>query len=540
MDDPQQAQRTARLSLVEGVVTIDRTDNTGSTAATLNMPVAEGQRVSTGQDGQAELEFEDGSVLRLTPYTSVSLDSLATNSSGNFATHVTLLGGLLYAELRASSRYTYTIDAAGDLISPVDNSTIRINLDKAPAAVSVLTGYIHVERDGSPQSGTDVRSGNTITSQAGPGQYDIAQQIAADSWDNWNDDLDKQDAGEAALSTSTRDGYAGDQGYGWSDLDANGTWYDVPNQGPVWQPNAALDASFDPYGYGSWTWTPGYGYVWASGYPWGWVPFRCGSWSYWSGFGWGWYPTAGCGVPGWGFHHGGVYVINIVHPPFGYHPIPLPGHSPYGGVHPILPVRPGRPPHVPIHPIQEPRMIAGDIVAPRAPTGSFVTRGGPPSDAALHRDYPVDHTTHQPVMGEFSSHERQNRPDYTPGAPGVPRAPRVPGDPSGNSHAPSGFILYSSPYNSTYPPRSAQEGQPSYQSHPAQQGQQPSYQSHPAQPGQEPSYQSHPVEPPQIYHSSPQSRPSYNPPSHPSGPPPSHSAPPPSHPTPPSSSSTHH
>ena len=49
-----------------------------------------------------------------------------------------------------------------------------------------------------------------------------------------------------------------------------------PGKGQVWQPTLALDADFDPYGYGSWVAYPGAGYVWASGYSWGWTPFRCG------------------------------------------------------------------------------------------------------------------------------------------------------------------------------------------------------------------------------------------------------------------------
>ena len=71
-----------------------------------------------------------------------------------------------------------------------------------------------------------------------------------------------------------------------ADLDANGSWYNVPGQGQVWQPTIAEDTDFDPYGYGSWVAYPSVGYVWASGYPWGWTPFHCGHWSYWNGFGW--------------------------------------------------------------------------------------------------------------------------------------------------------------------------------------------------------------------------------------------------------------
>jgi hypothetical protein len=398
--------RAARLSYLEGNVTVDRANNTGSDKAQLNMPIAEGQRISTGDSGQAEVEFEDGSVVRLTPYSSLSLDSLSADADGNFQTQMTVVRGLVYAELRSAPKYTYRLIAGGDVISPVENTTLRVNMDEPPAVISVLSGTAHVE-SGDSQTGyrTDVRAGESLKEDASSsGRYFLTQQIAQDSWDAWNEQRDQQAADEAANRTSARDTYAGQQGYGWSDLDANGTWYDIPSQGPVWQPTIALDASFDPYGYGSWVWYPSLGYVWASGYSWGWTPFRCGSWSYWNGFGWGWSPGAVCGACGWGFGHGGVYVINVVQPPRGYHFHPLPGHGPTG-LHPIVVVRPGRGPAAPVHPPQQGlRTIAGQTVFPLRPVGHpYTPRGGSAVGSALRRDFPVDRGTHQPVIGTTNS-----------------------------------------------------------------------------------------------------------------------------------------
>ena len=104
----------------------------------------------------------------------------------------------------------------------------------------------------------------------------------------------------------------------WTPTEAGTTF---PGKARCGSPPLREDADFDPYGYGSWVAYPGAGYVWASGYTWGWTPFRCGSWSYWNGFGWGWSPGAGCGRAGWGFGRGfgGVFAVNIVRPPQNYH-----------------------------------------------------------------------------------------------------------------------------------------------------------------------------------------------------------------------------
>jgi len=282
-------QRAARLSYLQGSVTVEHMDNTGNDPAVINMPLAAGVRVSTGEDGQAEVEFEDGSLVRLTPNSALSLSVLSADNRGNFQTQLAVVHGLVYAELRADAKFAYSIDANGDAISPVTNTTIRIDLDEPPAVISVLDGTAHVGSQSGDQA--DVQSGETLTRDSTDGsRYLVTQEIAQDSWDSWNEDRDQAAEDEAANQTEARDDYAGSQGYGWSDLDANGTWYNVPGQGMVWQPNVAADAGFDPYGYGSWVYYPGTGYVWASGYNWGWTPFRCGNWSYWDGFGWGWLP----------------------------------------------------------------------------------------------------------------------------------------------------------------------------------------------------------------------------------------------------------
>ena len=446
-------QRAARLSYLRGSVSVDHMDNSGNEPAQVNMPLVQGLLLTTGDDGQAEIEFEDGSLVRMTPNSSLSLDNLSVDGSGNFQTQIGLMRGLIYAELRAASKYTYRLYAGGDAVSPVENATVRIDLDETPAKIAVLAGRAHVERASAEENGgyrTDVRAGETLAADVTDfNRYFLTPQIVPDSWDDWNEERDQAAADQAANRTEARDNFAGDQGYGWSDLDANGSWYDVPGQGTVWQPAVAADPGFDPYGFGNWVWSPGAGYVWASGYGWGWTPYRCGNWSYWGGFGWGWMPGVNCGFGGWGFG-GPVYVINIIRPPFGYHPHPFPPHGP-GNNHPIVPVHPGRIASAPVQVAQGPRTIDGHTVEPLRPIGNaYTSRGGSVVGASLMRDFPVDRASHQPVMGTtaitsgtvqgamparsaFDGRSGAYRPNRgnalapeTPGQPGRPAVPPVP------------------------------------------------------------------------------------------------------------------
>jgi hypothetical protein len=166
-------------------------------------------------------------------------------------------------------------------------------------------------------------------------RYNLSESIEPDSWDTWNSDRDEALSAADATKTGASKSFPDAGNPAWSDLDANGSWYNVPDQGYIWSPTEAASAGFDPYGNGNWMWTPGYGYIWVSGYAWGYTPFQCGTWNYYDAFGWGWAPGLNGCQPWWG---GGGYGANVGLFPPGYRgpirpihpPRPLPGH-PGGG-----------------------------------------------------------------------------------------------------------------------------------------------------------------------------------------------------------------
>src|SRR6202158_2554923 len=91
--------RIVRLSEVEGTVQIDRSTGDGFDKAFINLPVIAGSRIKTGKDGRAEVEFEDGSALRLAPDTEVDFTRLALGDDGQKLSTVQLVSGTVYANL---------------------------------------------------------------------------------------------------------------------------------------------------------------------------------------------------------------------------------------------------------------------------------------------------------------------------------------------------------------------------------------------------------------------------------------------------------
>jgi hypothetical protein len=330
-DDAGPAARAVRLSSVDGQVQIAQGNQVLADTAVVNTPLFEGTRVTTADDGRAEIQFEDGSVARLSPNSSLTLKVLR-GTDGNGEAEIDLDGGLGYFELQGSGLIgAIHVNFADSVVTSSGFTVVRINLDTSPGEVAVFSGNAHLERGGAVD--VDLHGGESVALSANDAsRYTLNEAIEPDSWDSWNSDRDQVLTSESAAKTGATKDYGQSSNPAWNDLDANGNWYNVPGQGNIWSPYEASNAGWDPYGNGNWMNTPGYGYTWISGNPWGYLPYQCGMWNWYDSFGWGWAPGLGGCNPWWG---GGFYRgPNIGFGFGGYRPPlrPHPPRRPPGGV----------------------------------------------------------------------------------------------------------------------------------------------------------------------------------------------------------------
>jgi hypothetical protein len=331
-DDDAAAARAVRLSGVDGKVQLTLDNQTISDSAVVNTPLFEGTQVVTADDGRAEIEFEEGSVARLSPNSSLTLTVLRPDD-GVSGTEIRMDSGLGYFELQSGPQPGHIQVRFGDAVVSASGFTVlRVDMDNSPGELAVFSGNAHLER-GNALS-LDLHGGESVALNAGsPSQYNLAETIEPDSWDTWNSDRDQVLTSESASRTEATQSFVNSANPAWNDLDANGNWYNVPGQGYVWSPYDASASGWDPYGNGYWMFTPRFGYMWVSGDSWGYMPFSCGLWSFYGGFGWGWSPGMGACMPWWG---GGIYAPNIGYGPLGYLPPRIPHRPPSRN-----PVRPG-------------------------------------------------------------------------------------------------------------------------------------------------------------------------------------------------------
>ena len=272
--------RIVRLSDVQGRVQIDKNSGLGFENAFTNLPITQGMQLRTGANGRAEIEFEDGSTLRVTPNTTVAFSKLGLNDAGKRVSTVDLVEGRAYVNWlgKSGDELTLNFSAGESGLDPACALPGGSSPDGAEVAsfkndleVVAVSGTVKVDKK--KMVNFDVNDNDKST---------VAKNFEEDPYDEW----DKQ-------SIEYHDQYSKNNstpyGYGSSDLNYYGGYNNFSGFGTLWQPYFT-GVGWNPFMDGAWSWYPGMGYMWASAYPWGWMPYYYGNWVFAPGFGWGWQP----------------------------------------------------------------------------------------------------------------------------------------------------------------------------------------------------------------------------------------------------------
>jgi hypothetical protein len=274
--------RIVRLSDIKGKVTMDRAIGHGPEPTMQNMPIVQSAALATGE-GYAEVEFEDGSTLRLAPNTGVRFPLLVLRSTGAKASTILVDRGTVYVSLEKAKDVEFTLTMGKARISVRPGTHLRLDMTGPKAELAVISGTASVEAEGGAP--VEVGKKQTMTLDlAGAGQGEVAKGVYESAYDEWDKDAVKYH--QRYMKTSANAGSTAL--YGVSDLNYYGSFVSNTCGGSFWQPYF-VSAAWSPYSNGMWTLYSG-GYSWVSPYPWGWLPFHTGSWSYCGGRGWGWRP----------------------------------------------------------------------------------------------------------------------------------------------------------------------------------------------------------------------------------------------------------
>jgi len=280
-EDGGPGRGVARISLMNGDVSVRRGDSGDLVAAALNAPLMAEDRLLTGSGSRAEVQLDWANMVRLAPMTEVRFAGLE-----NQRYQLQVARGMVTFRWLRDSNAQVEISTPSVSVRPVRQGSYRIAVrEDGSAEITVRSGEAEI----SSQRGSErLQAGRTmlVRGEATDPQFQMRASVPNDEWDRWNESRDQQ------LEQSRSYNYVSHDISGAEDLDNSGTWANVASYGYCWYPQVADD--WAPYRYGRWAWEDWYGWSWVSYDPWGWAPYHYGRWFYTAGLGW-W--------PGYGYRH---------------------------------------------------------------------------------------------------------------------------------------------------------------------------------------------------------------------------------------------
>jgi len=278
-DDMQRG--VARISVMDGQVSVRRGDAGEWVAGVINAPLMADDSIATAPNSRAEVQFDSADILRIGGNAEVHLTALENN---RFQMELAR-GTVTFRVLRASNA-NVEVDTPSISVRPSKIGTYRIGVnDSGETELTVRAGDVEVF---TPKGSQWISAGQTMRargSSADP-EFQVVAAIPGDEWDRWSDSRDQTLMQASAAYKNVPPGE-----YGVEDMQNNGVWTEVPNYGNVWRPT--VPAGWAPYSCGRWVWEDWYGWTWVGCESWGWAPYHYGRWFNDPAYGgWLWYPGA--------------------------------------------------------------------------------------------------------------------------------------------------------------------------------------------------------------------------------------------------------
>jgi hypothetical protein len=260
--------RVARLSLMDGDVSLAPAGTEEWADGVLNRPITSGDRLSVGADGRAELQIGTASVHldRTTSFEFIELDDDIMQMSlteGVATIRVRTLGDREKIQLETPNAtvhflhpgdYTVQVDPASD------RTIVRTRNGEAEVTGASKSFRVRADEEGT-FTGLDGLTANIGT---------LSQRTAFESWAN-----DRDRRGDTSESAR----YVSREVVGYEDLDGQGEWINEPSYGYVWRPTYVV-SDWAPYRYGRWGWVAPWGWTWIDDARWGFAPFHYGRWAF--------------------------------------------------------------------------------------------------------------------------------------------------------------------------------------------------------------------------------------------------------------------
>ena len=272
--------RYARVGDFEGTVEVQIQAADAWEPALRNMPLGELAWLRTEGSSHCELEFDDGSVLRLSGDSLAELSDYTRLSTGQRITLISLDHGLAYFTGAAEAKDALMLAVPGAQVTIHRGARLRLEAREQWSQIAAGEG---AARFSSPSAEFDLEEGQMARiDPAHPARFFLYREISPLDTDRWSGERDK------VLASTTSGGHVPHLRYGVADLDGSGVWIQSADFGAVWKPK--MPDVWAPFRNGKWRWYDGLGFTWVSDDAWGWLPYHYGRWIQQEATGWVWAP----------------------------------------------------------------------------------------------------------------------------------------------------------------------------------------------------------------------------------------------------------
>jgi hypothetical protein len=269
--EPDPPDRAARLSFIQGDVSMQPAGEEDWAPAILNRPLTTGDKLWTDRDSRAEIQVGPAAV-RLDANTGFSFLNVDDDTI-----QMRMTAGVISVSVRdLPGSENIEIDTPNIALSILRRGTYRVEVNDAGDATIVKISEGEAEATGPSQLNVIVHAQETVTFTGEERLTTRHERLGSpDAFDSWA--LDRERRYERAGSRSSE--YVARDVTGYEDLDEHGSWSSEPEYGYVWTPRH-VSIGWSPYRYGRWVWVSPWGWTWIDDSPWGYAPFHYGRWAY--------------------------------------------------------------------------------------------------------------------------------------------------------------------------------------------------------------------------------------------------------------------
>ncbi len=277
-NDGEEGTTPPRLGFIDGEVSYWRPGAEAWARARVNLALAEGDALYTGNDANFEVQFGSRSFVRADEHTQLSLLQQEAHRI-----QFKLTSGRVSFDMRSIAVGDVVEVSTPDAVFVIEHpGYYRVEVNSRDTHFITRRGGEATVITADGRSLSIYPSEDIVVTAGNPVKVATYAAPSPDAWDRWND------ARSDRIGDSVSARYLPPGVYGAEELDHYGHWRVVPSYGPVWIPYG-VGATWVPYSSGYWVWDPYYEWTWVDDAPWGWAPFHYGRWVFIDGF-WAWAP----------------------------------------------------------------------------------------------------------------------------------------------------------------------------------------------------------------------------------------------------------